>query len=76
MENFYKEIAEYITAIAQYKAIIFFVIACYVLYHMWFKREVAGEVRLLEKQMKPNWFNIACLLAAALVVKALFAVNY
>lgn len=76
MENFYKEIVQYMTEIAQYKAIIFFVIACYVLYHMWFKREVAGEVRLLEKQMKPNWFNIACLLAAALVVKALFAVNY
>ena len=59
-----------------YTVTVLFVLACFVLYQMWFKREAAGEVRLMEKQMKPNWFNIACLLAAALIVKALFAVNY
>lgn len=59
-----------------YTMIVLAVFACLVLYHMWFDREVAGEVRLLEKGMRPNWFNIGFLLLAALVVKSLFAVNY
>lgn len=47
-----------------------------VLYYLWFDNEVKGNVVLLQKKMRPQWFNLIFLLGAALIVKSILAVRF
>lgn len=59
-----------------YTIIAICTVAFFVLYGVWFQREVNGTVRILKRDMQFNWFNVAFLLLAAFVIKVLFAVNF
>lgn len=59
-----------------YTIIIITAIVLLTLYYAWFHQEVAGAVRLSQKDRKLQWFNVGFLLFAAFIVKVLFAVNF